>query len=306
MPDISSLLETTVVENGVLRATAASLGAELMSVQKISPDGNPVEFLWNGDAKHWNGRAPILFPIVGRVKNGVYVYRGKTYEIEIPHGFFQSARLIRDKSENPFSMAFVLESNDATLRQYPFPFRFRVEYSLHENTLQVVFDLLNTGKETMPFSLGFHPGFNVPLEPDERLDDCSLCFEAEETPRRLLLDGVFMSGKSVPFPLKERRVIPLSRSLFADDAVILDNVQKRSVSLCNSRHKPYLTVDYSDFRYLAIWQPPKNSPPFLCLETWNGLPDDAGTEIADLASKPGMISLAPGKHYTAKIFVRFH
>jgi len=306
MNDSPYSIETTAIDNDILRVAASSLGAEMISVQKTSPEGNPVEYLWNGDAKHWNGRAPILFPIVGRVKNGVYRYRDKIYEIEIPHGFFQSARLVRDGNVNPHRMAFVLESNGETLRQYPFPFRFRVEYSLHENTLQVAFDIANTGTDTMSFSLGFHPGFYVPFESTGRFDDCSLRFEAGETPQRLLLNGVFMSGQSVPFPLEDRRVIPLSRNLFADDAVILDNVQKRIVSLCHPGNEPYLTVDYTDYRYLAIWQPPKDLPPFLCLETWNGLPDDTAVEIADLASRPGMISLSPGKHYKATVSLLFH
>ena len=184
MSDIPFSHETTVIENGVLRVVAAPLGAELISIQKITSTGKPVDILWNGNAKHWKGRAPILFPIVGCVKNGVYRHHGKIYNIEIPHGFLQSVRLIGDGKAGSRRMAFIFESNDTTLRQYPFPFRFGVEYSLHENTLRIVFDIVNTGTDTMLFSLGFHPGFYVPLDSSERFDDCSLRFEAEETPLR--------------------------------------------------------------------------------------------------------------------------
>jgi len=294
------------IENNILRVAATTLGAELLSVQKLLSDGTPVDLLWIGDEKYWKGRAPILFPIVGRVKNGVYRYRGKTYSIDCPHGFLQSARFTREETSNASRMAFTVESNETTLSQYPFPFRFRVEYSLHKNTLRVGFDIANTGAEPMPFSLGYHPGFPVPMEPSEKFEDCSLRFENDETPLQLLLDGVWMSGKSAPFPLVGHRTIPLQHNLFANDAIILDSVQKKIVSLCNSHHEPYLTLDYSDFRSLALWQPPEREPPFLCLESWNGLPDETNVDVADILLKPGMILLAPGQCYTAALSLQFH
>jgi len=295
-----------LIENDVLRVACSPLGAELVSVQKLLPNGKPMDVLWNGDETYWKGHAPILFPIVGRVKNGVYRYRDKVYAIHCPHGFLQSARFTREEIGDAHRMAFVFESNNTTLIQYPFPFRFRVEYSLHENMLRIAFNIHNTGTETMPFSLGFHPGFYVPIEPTERFEDCTLRFENEETPQQLLLDDVWMSGQSAPFALADRRMLPLRRDLFANDAVILDSVQKRIVSLCNLRNEPYLTLDYSGFRYLALWQPPRGESPFLCLETWNGLPDEAKIDSIDILFKPEMILLNSGEHYTANLSFLFH
>jgi len=295
------MTKTFEITNDSLRVVAASPGAELISIQKISSGEKTVDYLWNGDVKHWNQRAPILFPIVGRVKNGVYRYHDKIYSIDCPHGFLQSAPMIDESANGTDRLAFVFESNDATLRQYPFPFRFHAGYSLHESMLKAVFAVINTGTETMPFSLGFHPGFYVPIGSDEGFEDCSIRFEEKETPRQLLLDGVWMAEQSTPFPLEAGRTLRLRHDFFANDAVILDSVQKRIVSLCHSGNKPYLTVDYSDFRYLALWQPPYGKPPFLCLEAWNGLPDETSVDIADITRKPGMMTLAPGERYTATV-----
>ena len=295
-----------IINNNVLRVVATPLGAELLSVQKLLPDEQSVEYLWNGREQYWTGRAPTLFPIVGRVKNGVHHSHGKTYAIDCPHGFLQFAHHTREETGSASRMAFTVESNDATLGQYPFPFRFRVEYSLHESTLRVAFEVLNIGTETMPFSLGYHPGFFVPMEPSEKFEDCSIRFADDETPQQLLLDGVWMSGQSRSFPLESSRYLPLRRDLFVNDAIILDGVQNKTVSLCHSRGEPYLTLDYSDFRYLAVWQPPHGEPPFLCLETWNGLPDEAQVDITDLLLKPKMTLLPPGERYTAALSFLFH
>ena len=295
-----------IIDNGILRAAISAVGAELMSVQKLFPNKKPVEYLWNGDKKHWSGRSPILFPVVGRVKNGSYRYRDKTYSIHCPHGFLQSVQFIPEDTNDAERAAFVFISNETTLEQYPFPFRFRVEYLLQENGLLVTFDVHNAGTETMPFSLGFHPGFFVPLDSSERFEDCSIRFQSDETPQQLLLDGVWMSGQSIPYPLEGKRNIPLRRELFTKDAIILDAVQKKSVSICNARSEPYLTLDYSNFRYLLLWQPPKGTPPFLCLEAWNGLPDKATVDVTDIMTKPEMILLAPGQCYAANLALAIH
>ena len=297
--------EMTRIGNGVLCAAASSYGAALTSIQKKNPNGQTVELLWNGDEKHWKDRSPVLFPIVGRVKNGVYRYKDHIYSIESPHGFLQSTHFTKKETGEPHRMTFVLESNETTLGYYPFPFRFRTEYSLDGNTLRMAFDVHNTGTETMPFALGSHPGFFMPLDPSERFEDCSIRFEEDETPQHLLGDGVWMSDKSVPFPLKDRRVIPLQRSLFANDAVILDSVRKKTVSFCNSHGEPYVTMDYSEFRYLALWQPANDEPPFICLEAWNGLPDRSDVDVTDIMLKPEMSLLAPGQHYSASLSFLF-
>ena len=64
------------ISNEYISITVSDLGAELQSIVK---EGQ--EYLWNGDAKYWPERSPLLFPFVGRFTNGKYLLDGKEYEI---------------------------------------------------------------------------------------------------------------------------------------------------------------------------------------------------------------------------------
>ena len=58
------------------------MGAELQSI--VTSDG--ASWLWNGDAKWWSGRAPLLFPVVGKSPANTVTIEGKSYPMQ-PHGF---------------------------------------------------------------------------------------------------------------------------------------------------------------------------------------------------------------------------
>ena len=69
------------ISNSILTVEISEHGAELQSIKK-----NGKEYLWQGDAKFWGRRSPVLFPNVGRVWNDKYTHMGNTYEIG-QHGF---------------------------------------------------------------------------------------------------------------------------------------------------------------------------------------------------------------------------
>ena len=70
------------IENEFLTVDVNENGAELWSI-KSKKTG--IEYLWQGNAEYWKGRAPILFPICGRLFEGKYFYDGKEYAMPI-HG----------------------------------------------------------------------------------------------------------------------------------------------------------------------------------------------------------------------------
>lgn len=289
------------IENDRLRLTVDSRGAEMKSIFGL-PD--KTEFLWQGDPKSWPGRAPILFPIVGRVKDGVYAHEGRICQIDSPHGFAKSSSF-EAECRGTDRVRFTLRSSAETRKQFPFDFVLRAEYSLAGSTLRLRFRVENTGTEPMPYSLGGHPGFNVPLGEGERFEDYRLEFEAEEDPERVLLDGVFLSGRQVPFPLKDRRVIPLSWRLFDDDAIILDKIRRHAVSLIGPGDRRYWTFSFDDFQYLGIWQLPRSNASFVSLEPWNGLPDSNSPGISELSRKAGIRILPPRAAAEASFQVEF-
>ena len=202
-------------------------------------------------------------------------------------------------------IVFQTESTPETMRQYPFAFRFSVEYALVDAALLILFQIGNTGDRPMPFSLGTHPGFRVPLSDGKRFEDYSLRFEREEYPYQVELDGVYLAEKTSMFALSSNRIIPLRHRLFDQEAIILGGIQKKSVSLIDPNGTVRWSLGFADFDYLTLWQPPQTNAPFICLECWNGLPDPACAGTNALGRKPGMRTLAPGitTHASVKILL---
>ena len=78
-------MENVVITAGDTRVEISPLGAEL---QSVSAGG--VQKLWSGDKRVWSGRAPILFPFCGGLKNDGYFYNGARYDMP-KHGFARKA-----------------------------------------------------------------------------------------------------------------------------------------------------------------------------------------------------------------------
>ena len=287
------------INNNHLQVVISLRGAEVHSIFDLR---NQIEYLWQGDQRYWADRSPLLFPIIGRLRHGVYSHDGKTYSIESPHGFIKS-QMFQPTLVMPDRVVLQTESTQETKLQYPFAFRFLVEYRLVDAGLVFSFQIENAGDQPLPFSLGTHSGFRVPLLNDEKFGDYSLMFEYEENPYQVELDGVFLSGKTSAFALQSHRFLPLRHCLFEHEAIILGGIQKKSVSLIDPAGIARWSLYLDDFDYLTLWQPPQTDAPFVCLECWNGLPDPDEAEIDALSQKPGIQTLVPGKtaHFSLQI-----
>ena len=280
----------TILENSRLRLTVDSLGAQMMSLQNL--DGR--EYLWQGDPRYWCERAPVLFPVVGRLTGNSYRYGGQVYSMGI-HGF-AAHQDFSCLCPEPNRLVLELTDNRETREQYPFAFCLKIIYELIKDRVQVTYQVENTGTGMLPFGIGGHPGFRVPLEEGEQFDDYILEFTGGCQPDRVgFTPQVFLSGQDQPYSLNEGKYLPLRHDLFDEDAVILKNMS-REITL-RSRVSPHgVQVSYPDMPYLGLWHVPNTDAPYLCIEPWSSLPARQNV-VEDFACKSDLIQLGPGKTY---------
>ena len=277
------------ISNDFLKFEADSLGAEPMSLQTIH---NPVEFLWQGDARYWARHSPTLFPIVGALKNNKYTLKGKEYEME-QHGFARDSEFKLIESTD-MSLTFLLKENPQTLKKFPFSFELVTTYNLEKNSVLIAHYILNTNRETLWFSIGEHPGFNCPLLEGETMEDYSLVFDKEEELDRQFLENSLLIEMKEPF-LDHEKTIWLSEELFKRRAIILENFKSGSVSISSKNHQRKVTVTLDGYPYLGIWSPATGAP-FVCLEPWHGVASPADSD-GDITKKPGILSLEAGEKF---------
>ena len=289
----------TTIQSESLCVTVDSRGAQLQSIR--SGDGK--EYLWQGDAAFWTSRAPNIFPYVARLTEGKCIYKGKVYGFG-NHGLVRYADLAVAASA-PDSVTYQLESDEDTLRQYPFPFRYTMRYRVTGNRLVMQTTVENTGKERMYFAVGGHPGFNVPLEDGLAFSDYYLEFDEPAEPYRILLadSGAVTPGQE-RYPLQDGRRIRLDHRLFDHDAIVLHHTAK-TVTLKAEGGRRSVTVSFPDFRYVGFWHKPKTDALYVCIEPWTSLPSREGI-VENLAQQSDLLYLDPGKEYKTEWWIEIH
>jgi len=263
-------------------ASISSIGAELHS---LCHGGR--EFIWQGDPTVWSGRAPILFPIVGALKNNQFTYLGNTYTLS-RHGFVRLSEFTCIE-HNDSSLALQLRADASTLGVYPWQFALTVRFSLATTQLGVSYTVLNEDNAPMIFTIGSHPAFALRNAPGEY----AIHFSEAETLKNFPLtsDGLLLPGVDY---LQNSHILPLSESIFDNDALIFKNIQSKAISLYH-RDKPIVSVDTGGAPHLGIWAKPAAS--FVCIEPWFGHSDsaDGGGAIED---KPAMKTLSAGEQFS--------
>ena len=279
-----------MIQNDHICLTVDTLGAEMMSLRSV--DGT--EYLWQGDPKYWGDRAPNLFPYIGRLTNNSYRYRGKVYPMEI-HGF-ASKMEFEPVEQGCDYLVLELRSTIMTISRYPFDFTLRVIYALNRNKVEIVYQVENRGDRVMPFGIGGHPGFCVPLIPGEEFTDYELEFTTPCQPDRVgFTPNVYLNGHDEPYPLEDDRKIDLRHDLFDEDAIILKNMSKE-ITLRSKVSRHGVCVSYPEMAYLGIWHRPKTDAPYVCIEPWTSLPSRQDV-VEEISCKSDMIHLLPKKTY---------
>ena len=287
-----------IIENDKYRVKICSTGAELRSVFAKEPE---LECMWHGDNSIWAKKAPLLFPIVGKLRDDCYILNGRKYTMPI-HGFAWTSEFeLLEHQKNSLRLYF--KSSDQTLKMYPFDFMVTSDYCLSQNCLSVTRIVENRSLSLMPFSIGEHFGFHLPFFPGEKLQDYSLFFPEKETAPRYPLTAEHLLGEPEPF-LTNTREIPLREEIFDRDALVFMGLKSKEVVLSRIGGKTSLTVRYDDYPVIAFWSKPGAGVPYICIEPWNGYdtPENAGD---NLYQKPGMLMLEPGesKSFNCKIEV---
>jgi len=199
-----------ILENGILKVVIAPKGAEL---QSLVHTGSGIEYMWNGDPAYWAKRSPVLFPIVGSLKNNTYFYQGKSYKLP-RHGFARDMEFEVEK-QSPKAITFLLRSDTETKKNYPFDFEFRIRYQISGDELSTEYQVTNTGSGVMLFSVGGHPAFRLPLTGDTQFADYYLRFDETENLARWPISP---EGLILPRPipvLEDSNRINLKKSLKA-------------------------------------------------------------------------------------------
>lgn len=280
------------IRNEALRLSVDTLGAQMMHIQ--TADG--CEYLWQGDPQYWPDRAPNLFPFIGRLTDNSYRYHGTKYSMG-NHGFAAGAEFVLTEQAAD-KLVLTLSDSADTLAQYPFAFCLQITYQLRDNTISISYRVENRDVQTMPFGIGGHPGFQVPLEEDLQFEDYRLEFSLSCEPDRVgFTPAVYLSGHDEAYPLEAGKILPLNHGLFDEDAIILKNMN-REVKLCSDKSHRAVSITYPDMPYLGIWHWPKTDAPYVCIEPWTSLPSRQDV-IEELSCKSDMIQLAPGGCYEA-------
>lgn len=273
------------LENKHLLVKIKQKGAELFSVVNKE---NQLEYMWSGDPAYWGKTSPILFPIVGTLKNNTYLFKGKSYSLT-RHGFARDATF-NIVSQNKDQVVFSLKSSEETLRTYPFHFELRIKYVLKKKSLAVTYEVLNTGLEQMYFSIGGHPAFKVPLTEDSNYNNHSLEFETQEDIDHwpISRDGL-IELKSVPLLVNSNN-LKLSHELFYHDALVLKNYTAKKISLKSTAHAFGLNFYFEGFPFFGIWA--AKDADFVCLEPWCGIADSVSHD-QQLETKEGIQMITP-------------
>ncbi|MES2387413.1 MAG: aldose 1-epimerase family protein [Bacteroidota bacterium] len=285
-----------ILSNNLLAVGVHAQGAELCSLVRHTDSR---EYIWQAEPIVWARHAPVLFPIVGKLRNNAYEYYGKTWYLP-QHGFARDMDF-KIVTESADELVFELQQTEATLNFYPFLFRLQISYKLAGNRLAIKYTVINPDSEKpLYFGIGAHPGFAAPAHADESISDYYLEFEKPETLFRQNLEaGLRLPAETVPY-LDNARVIALSDEIFKDDALVFAGHESAYVRLLNKRGDYSLKIEIKDFPYLGIWAKP--GAPFVCVEPWYGIADTRNAS-PDYTVKEGNIKLEAGREWSAEFAI---
>lgn len=263
------------LENNFLKASFNTLGAELISLKSKSK-----EYIWEGNPKFWNKQSPILFPIIGSLKNDAYFL--EEFQYELPrHGFAREKQFFISK-QSADKIVFSLKEDAESLKVYPFCFELQIEYILVENKLEVHYKVQNYADKRMYFSIGGHPGFAL----SEEFEKYSLTFESNDDLFFSSLENNLLSDQKQLLSTKQNQ-LPLQYPLFERDALVFKNHKIQSITI-KEASKDFLKVHFEGFPDLGIWT--KVNAPFICIEPWFGHADEVKTN-QNFKEKSGILTL---------------
>lgn len=252
------------ISNEQISIEINQMGAELTA---LIDNKSGVNYLWDGNPAFWKRTSPILFPIVGSLKNQQYGYDGNMYSMS-QHGFARDMEF-DVVSQTKDTIFFRLNATEDTKKVYPFEFILEIGYCLRENSVEVIWSVSNADNKTMYFSIGGHPAFMCPIDNDTKQTDYYIQFHDCEklVCRKINENGLALEGLE-PIELVESK-LRISEHLFDNDALVIEDNQTHKVSLLTPDKTPYITVSF-EAPLFGVWSPAKKNAPFICIEPWYG------------------------------------
>ncbi|WP_339839656.1 aldose 1-epimerase family protein [uncultured Flavobacterium sp.] len=264
-------------------ASIHSNGAELFEFKK-----DKINYIWTIDEQFWNKTSPILFPIVGRLKNDSYTLNGIEYKLP-RHGFARDCEFeVVHKKES--EVLFSLRESQETLKIFPFEFELQIRYTLVESKLTISYEVINHSENSMPFNIGAHPAFAM----NGNFEDYSLQFNKDENFETHHLENELFNGKTT-FVESHEGNIPLSYSLFEKDALVFKQLESNEITIVKGNYT-YLKIDFKSFPFLGIWT--KKNAPFISIEPWYGHADEK-TSNGNIYTKKAIQVLNPKENFNA-------
>ena len=284
------------LENEKVKITVSEQGAELHNITS-KVDGT--EYLWNRNKRYWSYSAPVLFPIVGKVKNGTYKVDGKEYNLP-QHGLarLKEFEMIK-KTDN--KIMFELVASEETLKVYPYKFSLKISYTLIENGVITEYIVENTDNKMIYFSIGAHPAFMCPMVAGEIINDYYFEFNKKENCDIIPINEDGYIKRERKQYLVDNNIIPLNFDVFKGDALVFDSLKSNKISLKSVNHDKVLTMDFTGFPYMGLWTKATGAP-FVCIEPWYGHADfeDFNGELKD---KAGIEKLEVGQKFNSSYTV---
>ena len=278
-----------VLENDHIKVAIKPLGAELHSLINIATG---LDYMWSGDVKYWAKQSPVLFPIIGTLKNDTFFFDDKSYHLN-RHGFAREKTFsVSDQTSS--SVVFTLLHDAETLLVYPFKFSFSIIYTIVKSKLSVTYLVKNIDEKTIFFSVGGHPAFKMPLNDNLNYEDYYFEFnEIENLDRWPISSAGLIEETSLVF-LENSQRIDLSKSLFNNDAIVLKNVKSNTIKVLSDKDTAGFAFTFDNFPYLGIWA--AKDADFICIEPWCGIADSVGT-TQSLIEKEGIVQLIAGESF---------
>lgn len=268
------------IKTDALKIEISTLGAELQSIKGCGG----TEFLWNGDPSVWSGRAPIMFPICGGLKDDKYIYGGKEYTL-LKHGFLKNS-IFEVETQEENRAVLLLKSSEETKKAYPFDFEFRAGFTADGNELKITYSVKNLSNGAMYFSAGAHEAYACP----EGIENYTVKFEKSENLDAYILNGNLLTDK-INRVGENTDTLPLKEDYFDVDALVFKTIKSRKASLIKNGSTKRIDICFGGFNHLLLWN--KYKAKYICIEPWNGIPDIEGSDY-ELENKASISKLEAG------------
>lgn len=271
------------LENELLKASFVQKGAELQSLKSKTSD---LEYIWDANPKDWAKHSPVLFPVVGALKDNQFAYQGEHHKLS-RHGFAREMEFDLE-SKSADEVVFTLRSSEETKRVYPFEFELRLIYTLKSHGLSCTYSVFNPAEVDLLFSIGGHPAFATPVHDGLSYEDYFLRFNQDDELLVHKISDNLISDQTDVMALKDK-TLSLKHELFYEDALVLKSLSSNKITLQNKVNSHGLHFSFEGFPYFGIWA--AKDANFVCLEPWCGIADGVH-HSGQLSDKEGIVILS--------------